>query len=101
MNAVGPRAETRRGFEERSRVISGYAHRLTVKPGMAGWGLINTYQNAIEKLQVDLYYIKYRSLRFALTIFVMTSGQIVRSLVQHSAGAVLRVLHVTDNGMGT
>ena len=100
MNAVGPRAETRRGFEERSRVISGYAHRLTVKPGMAGWGLINTYQNAIEKLQVDLYYIKYRSLRFDLTIFVMTAWQIVRSLVQHSAGAVLRVLHVTDNGKG-
>ena len=67
---------------------------------MAGWGLINTYQNAIEKLQVDLYYIKYRSLRFDLIIFVMTAWQIVRSLVQHPAGAVLRLLRVTDNRKG-
>ena len=94
MHAVGPRAETRRGFEERRRMISGYEHRLAVKPGMAGWGLINTYQDAIGKLQVDLYYIKYRSLRFDLVIFLTTAWQIIRSLLGHSAGAVLRVLPV-------
>lgn len=100
MNAVGPRAETRRGFEERSRVISGYEHRLTVKPGMVGWGLVNTYQDAIGKLQVDLYYIKYRSLRFDLIIFLMTAWQIVQSLVKHFAGTALQVLRGVDNRKG-
>lgn len=101
MNAVGPRAETREGFEERSRMISGYEHRLTVKPGMAGWGLINTYQDAIGKLQVDLYYIKYRSLRFDLIIFLMTAWQIVRLLVNHSARTALQFLRMTDKRHGT
>jgi lipopolysaccharide/colanic/teichoic acid biosynthesis glycosyltransferase len=76
LNAVGPRAETPRAFEERAKGIEGYGSRLVVVPGMAGWGLLNEYSDMYAKLQYDMYYIKHRSFRFDLYIFVATALRI-------------------------
>lgn len=82
LNAVGPRAETPRAFEERARVIEGYGSRLLVAPGMAGWGLLNHYQDIPAKLQFDMYYIKHRSFRFDLYIFMATAWQITLGVLK-------------------
>lgn len=78
LNAVGPRAEGKQALEERSNVIPGYASRLAVMPGMAGWGLMHGYGNVREKLQFDMFYVKHRSFLFDLYIFFGTAWRIVR-----------------------
>jgi lipopolysaccharide/colanic/teichoic acid biosynthesis glycosyltransferase len=77
LNAVGPRAETPRAFGERSRVIEGYGARLQVVPGMAGWGLLNQYEDVQAKLQHDMFYIKYRSFGFDMCIFFETAWKLL------------------------
>jgi len=51
--------------------------RHAVKPGMAGWGLIHygygaSVEDALVKLQYDLYYIKHQSLFLDLYILGKT-----------------------------
>ena len=77
LNAVGPRAEGKMAFQERIKVIPGYESRLTVMPGMAGWGLMHGYEDVREKLQFDMFYVKHRSFVFDLYIFLGTAWRIV------------------------
>ena len=51
--------------------------RLSVKPGITGWAQVRyrygaTVEDAIEKLQYDLYYIKNLSLFLDLVILIAT-----------------------------
>jgi len=77
MSAVGPRPERPEFVEELAKEIPFYRIRHAVKPGMAGWGLVKqgygaSKEDALVKLQYDLYYIKHQSLWFDLIILLKT-----------------------------
>jgi exopolysaccharide biosynthesis polyprenyl glycosylphosphotransferase len=77
MSAVGPRPERPEFVEELAQAIPFYRVRHAVKPGMAGWGLVkqgygSSSEDALLKLQYDLYYIKHQSLGLDLVILLKT-----------------------------
>jgi sugar transferase (PEP-CTERM system associated) len=74
MSMVGPRPERPAFVADLTRQIPFYGQRHVVKPGVTGWAQVRyTYgasvEDALQKLQYDLYYIKNMSV--ALDIFVM------------------------------
>jgi sugar transferase (PEP-CTERM system associated) len=77
MRFVGPRPERPEFVEQLEESIPYYRERHCVKPGLTGWAQLcysygSSEQDAIEKLQYDLYYIKNRSLLFDLAILLRT-----------------------------
>jgi sugar transferase (PEP-CTERM system associated) len=77
MSMVGPRPERPNFIEELKDQIPYYDQRHIVKPGVTGWAQINypygnTVEDALQKLQYDLFYIKYRSVAFDLSILIQT-----------------------------
>jgi sugar transferase (PEP-CTERM system associated) len=77
MSLVGPRPERPKFVEELTKVIPFYHLRLAVKPGVTGWaqvnyGYANSVQDAVEKLQYDLFYIKHMSCFLDLLIVFET-----------------------------
>lgn len=77
MSAVGPRPERPEFVEELTASIPFYRVRHAVKPGMAGWGLVkqgygDSREEALLKLQYDLYYIKHQSLWLDIIILLKT-----------------------------
>jgi sugar transferase (PEP-CTERM system associated) len=77
MSFVGPRPERPHFVIELAQKIPYYVERHCVKPGITGWAQLcypygSSEQDAIEKLQYDLYYIKNNSLLFDLSILVQT-----------------------------
>jgi sugar transferase (PEP-CTERM system associated) len=78
MSFVGPRPERPTFVEELSGKIPFYRERHSVKPGITGWAQLcyrygSTDEDALEKLQYDLYYVKNRSLLFDLMILLQTA----------------------------
>ncbi|MEO0263123.1 MAG: sugar transferase [candidate division WOR-3 bacterium] len=75
MSAIGPRPE-RPGLEEEiKKHIPCYELRYLVKPGMAGWAMVNyDYVDSVEDAKIrheyDLYYIKNRSFYLDFKIFI-------------------------------
>lgn len=66
MSFIGPRPERPHFVAELSREIPFYGHRHLVAPGLTGWAQIKypygaSVEDAREKLQYDLYYIKNQS----------------------------------------
>jgi lipopolysaccharide/colanic/teichoic acid biosynthesis glycosyltransferase len=77
MSLVGPRPERPHFVTELAQKIPYYVERHCVKPGITGWAQLcypygSSEQDAIEKLQYDLYYIKNNSLLFDLSIVLQT-----------------------------
>jgi sugar transferase (PEP-CTERM system associated) len=77
LNFVGPRPERPKFVEELSEIIPYYNQRHTVTPGITGWAQIcysygASVEDAMEKLQYDLYYIKNMSLLLDLSIMFQT-----------------------------
>lgn len=77
MSMVGPRPERPMFIAELKEQIPYYDQRHIVKPGLTGWAQINypygnTVEDALQKLQYDLFYIKYGSVPFDLTICINT-----------------------------
>jgi len=73
MSFVGPRPERPFFVERLKQNIPYYDLRHSVKPGITGWAQISyrygdNEQDAVEKLQYDLYYIKHMSPIFDLQI---------------------------------
>jgi sugar transferase (PEP-CTERM system associated) len=73
MSFVGPRPERPFFVERLKENIPYYDLRHSVKPGITGWAQIcyrygDSEQDAVEKLQYDLYYIKHMSPVFDLQI---------------------------------
>ncbi len=83
MSFVGPRPE-RPGFVgQLTATIPFYGIRHVVKPGITGWAQIRysyaaSVEDAFEKLQYDLYYLKNRSLWLDLLILAETVKTVVR-----------------------
>jgi len=78
MSFVGPRPERPQFVAELAHKIPYYVQRHCVKPGITGWAQLcypygSSEQDALEKLQYDLYYIKNNTLLFDLAILVQTA----------------------------
>jgi sugar transferase (PEP-CTERM system associated) len=74
MSFVGPRPERPEFVGELTRAIPFYGQRHVVKPGITGWAQVrysygSTVDDAMEKLQYDLFYIK--NLTVALDLFII------------------------------
>jgi lipopolysaccharide/colanic/teichoic acid biosynthesis glycosyltransferase len=77
MSFVGPRPERPYFVDQLSGQIPYYALRHTVKPGITGWAQVRysygaSVEDAIEKLQYDLYYVKNHTLFLDLVILLNT-----------------------------
>ncbi len=77
MAFVGPRPERPEFVEWLTREIPYYALRDLVRPGITGWAQIrykygNTVEDAKEKLQYDLFYIKNASIGLDILIMFQT-----------------------------
>jgi len=82
MSLVGPRPERPVFVDDLARQIPYYHQRHIVKPGLTGWAQINypygnTVEDALQKLQYDLFYIKNQSLLFDLSIVFTTIKTVV------------------------
>jgi len=82
MSFVGPRPERPEFVEQLNETIPYYRERHSIKPGITGWAQLcypygSSEQDAIEKLQYDLYYVKNHSLIFYIAILVQTVEVIV------------------------
>jgi sugar transferase (PEP-CTERM system associated) len=82
MSFVGPRPERPQFVTELSEKIPYYVQRHSVKPGITGWAQLcypygSSEQDALEKLQYDLYYIKNNTLLFDLAILLQTVEVVV------------------------
>ncbi|MBK9153706.1 MAG: TIGR03013 family PEP-CTERM/XrtA system glycosyltransferase [Chloracidobacterium sp.] len=75
MSFIGPRPERPHFVAELAEQVPFYEHRHLVAPGLTGWAQIKypygaSVEDAREKLQYDLYYIKNQSLALdAIIIF--------------------------------
>jgi len=77
MSIVGPRPERPEFVEDLQESIPFYSERHTVKPGVTGWAQLRysygaTEEDATEKLQYDLYYIKNQNLMLDIMIILQT-----------------------------
>ena len=82
MSLVGPRPEREHFVKELAQQIPFFEQRHLVKPGLTGWAQINypygnTVEDALQKLQYDLFYIKNRSVLFDLSIAINTVKTVV------------------------
>jgi len=78
MSFVGPRPERPYFVQQLATQIPFYLNRHTVKPGITGWAQIrypygSTVDDAMHKLQYDLYYAKNHSLFLDLIILFQTA----------------------------
>ncbi|HWQ37239.1 MAG TPA: TIGR03013 family XrtA/PEP-CTERM system glycosyltransferase [Burkholderiales bacterium] len=77
MSFVGPRPERPFFVNELTEKIPFYRARLSVKPGITGWAQTRfsygaSIEDAIKKLQYDLYYVKNHTLLLDLIIVLKT-----------------------------
>lgn len=84
---IGPRPERPEIFAKLESAMPYYHLRLLVKPGITGWAAINqhyagTIDEAIQKLQYDLYYIKNRSVLLDLVVVLRTVNVVLRMMGQ-------------------
>jgi len=77
MSLVGPRPERPEFVELLKEQIPYYSLRHVVRPGLTGWAQVNypygaSVEDAAEKLQYDLFYIKNRSFLLDANILLRT-----------------------------
>ena len=82
MTFVGPRPERPDFVDELGQRIPYYRERHCVKPGITGWAQVcyqygSSHEDALEKLQYDLYYVKNQSLLFDIAILLQTAEVIL------------------------
>lgn len=82
MSLIGPRPERPAFVEQLTQQIPFYGQRHVVKPGVTGWAQVRyTYgasvEDALEKMQYDLYYVKHMSLMFDIMIALETIKTVV------------------------
>jgi len=77
MSLIGPRPETTYFVRQLMEKIPYYSLRFTVKPGLTGWAQVKygygaSVEDAIKKLQYELYYIKNMSVFLDIRIILRT-----------------------------
>jgi exopolysaccharide biosynthesis polyprenyl glycosylphosphotransferase len=77
MSFVGPRPERPEFVSDLSAQIPYYGQRHVVRPGVTGWAQVrheygSSIEDALQKLQYELFYIKHMSLSFDLFILLET-----------------------------
>jgi len=82
MSFVGPRPERPEFVSQLTEQIRFYGQRHVVRPGLTGWAQVSyTYgastEDALQKLQYDLYYIKNLSIALDLFIILETIKTVV------------------------
>jgi exopolysaccharide biosynthesis polyprenyl glycosylphosphotransferase len=78
MGVVGPRPERPQFVAQLRTQIPYYDLRTLVRPGITGWAQVRypyaaSLEEAREKLQYDLYYVKHLSVRLDLSILFHTA----------------------------
>lgn len=82
MSFVGPRPERPHFVDILSAQVPYYNMRHSIKPGITGWAQVRypygaSVEDAIEKLQYDLYYVKNHSLFLDVVILIDTVGVVL------------------------
>jgi sugar transferase (PEP-CTERM system associated) len=77
MSLVGPRPERPFFVAQLSRHVPFYAVRHAVKPGLTGWAQVRysygaSVEDAMRKLEYDLYYVKNHSLLLDVVTLLLT-----------------------------
>ena len=77
MSFVGPRPERPEFVEQLTAQIPFYGQRHVVRPGLTGWAQVRhqygaSVDDAMQKLQYELYYIKHLSVAFDVFIVLET-----------------------------
>lgn len=83
MSIVGPRPERPEHIKRLTEKIPFYRTRLVIRPGLTGWAQVrynygSTDEDALVKLQYDLYYIRHQSFALDLNIMVRTVGKVIK-----------------------
>jgi len=82
MSLIGPRPERPEFIQELEKQIPYYGIRHSVRPGITGWAQVNyrygaSVEDALRKLEYDLYYIKNMSLLLDFKIILKTIGVVL------------------------
>ena len=82
MSMVGPRPERPYFVDRLTQEIQFYAVRHSVKPGVTGWAQVRyqygaSVEDAAQKLQYDLYYVKNHSLLLDVVVMFETIGVVL------------------------
>jgi sugar transferase (PEP-CTERM system associated) len=77
MSFVGPRPERPYFVEQLIEVVPYYNVRHSIKPGITGWAQVrygygSSAEDALQKLQYDLYYVKNNSLFLDVLVLINT-----------------------------
>lgn len=83
MSLIGPRPERPEFVAQLAQDIPFYRARHAVAPGLTGWAAVHqdyaaSTDDALLKLQYDLYYIKHRSLPLDGWILLRTAAKVLR-----------------------
>jgi sugar transferase (PEP-CTERM system associated) len=93
MSFVGPRPERPMFVEQLRQQIPWYDERHTVRPGVTGWAQVQypygcSVEDAMRKLEYDLFYLKNMSIAFDMAIVFQTVRVVLFGLGSNaSAGA--------------
>ena len=87
MSFIGPRPERPYFVKRLSKEVKYYGQRHVVKPGITGWAQVRypygaTIEDAREKLQLDLYYIKHTNMGFDIKILLETMKTLFRKMAR-------------------
>ncbi|MFN8527247.1 MAG: sugar transferase [Anaerolineae bacterium] len=82
MSVIGPRPERPEHMLRLTEKIPFYRTRLIVRPGLTGWAQVRynygaNDEDALIKLQYDLYYLRHQSLVLDLNIILRTVGKVL------------------------
>jgi sugar transferase (PEP-CTERM system associated) len=82
MSFIGPRPERMAFVQQLKKKIPYYSLRHTIKPGLTGWAQVcypygASEEDALHKLEYDLYYIKNMSLLLDISIIFKTVGVVL------------------------
>lgn len=82
MSLVGPRPERPCFVRQLMELSALYEQRHVVRPGLTGWAQINasyaaTFEESLEKLQYDLFYIKNLSVLLDISILLSTARAVL------------------------
>ena len=84
MSLIGPRPERPEFVNELTKQIPFYGQRHVIKPGLSGWAQVryrygSSVEDAMQKLQYDLFYVKHMSIAMDLVIMCET----LKTMVLH------------------